>query len=237
MQNTNEWIKKKLQEYSEEGYRKFTSSLLPGVGNVLGIRLPLLRKMAKELAKGDWKEYLEHAKDDVMEETMLQGMVLGYVKASFAEKAPYLECFVQKINNWSVCDSTCAGMKPQDEEDAKEYWNYACRLLHSNEEFKIRFGVVMMLDYFITENYVNEVLKRLEEAAYDGYYVKMAVAWAMSVCYVKFPKETLITLQNSKMDDFTYNKAIQKMIESNRVSVKEKEKLRLMKRKKQDVYE
>ena len=80
-------------------------------------------------------------------------------------------------------------------------------------------------------------MKRLEEVAYDGYYVKMAVAWAMSVCYVKFPKETLITLQNSKMDDFTYNKAIQKMIESNRVSVKEKEKLRLMKRKKQDVYE
>lgn len=232
MQNTNEWIKEKLNEYSEDGYQKFTSSLIPGVDNVLGIRLPLLRKMAKELAKGDWKEYLEHALDDVMEETMLQGMTLGYAKAFFAEKKPYLDRFVKKINNWSVCDSTCAGMKPQNEEDAEAYWKYACRLLQENEEFVIRFGVVMILDHFITGNYIHEVLRRLDEVVHDGYYVKMAVAWAISVCYVKFPKETLALLENSKMDDFTYNKAIQKMIESYRVSQEEKEMLRLRKRKK-----
>ena len=97
MENTNDWIKEKLTEYSEDGYRKFTSSLMPGVEHILGIRLPLLRKMAKELAKGDWREYLEHALDDVMEETMLQGMTLGYAKASFEEKEPYLNCFVKYL--------------------------------------------------------------------------------------------------------------------------------------------
>lgn len=231
MENTNDWIKEKLTEYSEDGYRKFTSSLIPGVEHILGIRLPLLRKMAKELAKGDWREYLEHALDDVMEETMLQGMTLGYAKASFEEKEPYLNCFVKKINNWSVCDSTCAGMKPQNALDAKAYWNYACGLLQWKEEFVIRFGVVMILDHFITEDYINEVLPLLDGIGHEGYYVKMAVAWAVSVCYVKFPKETMQMLENSNMDDFTYNKAIQKMIESYRVLPEDKEKLRLMKRK------
>ena len=231
MENTNDWIKEKLTEYSEDGYRKFTSSLIPGVEHILGIRLPLLRKMAKELAKGDWREYLEHALDDVMEETMLQGMTLGYAKASFEEKEPYLNCFVKKINNWSVCDSTCAGMKPQNALDAKAYWNYACGLLQRKEEFVIRFGVVMILDHFITEDYINEVLPLLDGIGHEGYYVKMAVAWAVSVCYVKFPKETMQMLENSNMDDFTYNKAIQKMIESYRVLPEGKEKLRLMKRK------
>lgn len=231
MENTNDWIKEKLTEYSEDGYRKFTSSLIPGVEHILGIRLPLLRKMAKELAKGDWREYLEHALDDVMEETMLQGMTLGYAKASFEEKEPYLNCFVKKINNWSVCDSTCAGMKPQNALDAKAYWNYACGLLQRKEEFVIRFGVVMILDHFITEDYINEVLPLLDGIGHEGYYVKMAVAWTVSVCYVKFPKETMQMLENSNMDDFTYNKAIQKMIESYRVLPEDKEKLRLMKRK------
>ena len=231
MENTNDWIKEKLTEYSEDGYRKFTSSLIPGVEHILGIRLPLLRKMGKELAKGDWREYLEHALDDVMEETMLQGMTLGYAKASFEEKEPYLNCFVKKINNWSVCDSTCAGMKPQNALDAKAYWNYACGLLQRKEEFVIRFGVVMILDHFITEDYINEVLPLLDGIGHEGYYVKMAVAWAVSVCYVKFPKETMQMLENSNMDDFTYNKAIQKMIESYRVLPEDKEKLRLMKRK------
>ena len=89
----------------------------------------------------------------------------------------------------------------------------------------------MILDHFITEDYISEVLSLLDGIVHDGYYVKMAVAWAVSVCYVKFPDETMQMLQNSKMDDFTYNKAIQKMIESYRVPAGEKEKLRLMKRK------
>lgn len=231
MQNTNEWLKEQLKQYSEKEYQKFSSALLPGADNVLGVRLPRLRKLAKELAKGDWESYLSQALDDSMEETLLQGMTLGYVKASFAEKKPYLDFFVGKIENWSVCDSTCSSMKPVYAEDVEKFFAYACQCVKDDREFVIRFGVVMILDYYITENYIHEVLPLLDEVVHDGYYVKMAVAWAISICYVKFPEETMILLQNSKMDDFTYNKALQKITESHQVSKEDKAVIRSMKRR------
>lgn len=231
MQETNAWIKEKLDEYCEAGYQKFTAKLIPGAKNVLGIRLPLLRGLAKELAKGDWEAYLLQARDDSMEETMLQGMTLGYAKASFLQKKPYLDTFIKKIDNWSVCDSTCVTMKPKGKEDVENFWNYVTQCAKEEQEFTIRFGVVMMLDHYITEEYIDAVLKQLDEVSHDGYYVKMAVAWAISVCYVKFPEKTTQLLENNRMDDFTYNKALQKIIESYRVSKEDKDKMRERKRK------
>ena len=95
----------------------------------------------------------------------------------------------------------------------------------------MRFGVVMLLDYYIEEAYIDRVLRLLNEARHDGYYVKMAVAWAVSVCYVKFPEKTMEYLKNNTLEDFTYNKALQKITESLRVGRDEKELIRSMKRK------
>lgn len=229
-QEINDRIKDWLFLHTEEDYRKFSASLLPGTDGVLGVRLPMLRKLAKKLARGEWQEYLAGAADDSMEEIMLQGMTLGYVKASFAEKKPYLDVFVEKIDNWSVCDSTCSGMKPQNQEDAEAFFQYAASLARDEREFAARFGIVMILDHFITQTYIHEVLRILNEVSHDGYYVKMAVAWAISVCYVKFEKETMELLLDNTLDDFTYNKSLQKITESYRVSKEDKVRIRSMKR-------
>ena len=229
-QEINERVHTWLVSQAEEDYRRFSMSLLPGTDSVLGVRLPALRKLAKKLARGEWQEYLKGAADDSMEEILLQGMTLGYVKASFAEKKPYLDRFVGKIDNWSVCDSTCSGMKPQNEEDAEAFFRYAVCLAKDRREFVARFGIVMILDHFITEDYIHEVLELLDEVSHDGYYVKMAVAWAISVCYVKFEKETMALLLDNALDDFTYNKSLQKITESFRVSKEDKARIRKMKR-------
>ena len=97
-------------------------------------------------------------------------------------------------------------------------------------EFVARFGIVMLLDHFITDTYIDEVLQVLDEVSHDGYYVKMAVAWAISVCYVKFEKETMALLLDNALDDFTYNKSLQKITESFRVSKEDKARIRKMKR-------
>ena len=102
---------------------------------------------------------------------MLQGMTLGYVKASFEEKKPYLDVFVGKIDNWSVCDSTCSGMKTQSGEDVEAFFAYAVCLAKDRREFVARFGIVMLLDHFITDTYIDEVLQVLDEVSHDGYYV------------------------------------------------------------------
>lgn len=108
--------------------------------------------------------------------------------------------------------------------------------MKSDKEYEIRFGVVMAMAHYIDEEYINNVLQWMDRISHEGYYVKMAVAWALSVCYVKFPQKTVNYLKENHIDDFTYNKALQKIIESYRVSTEDKEIIRSMKRKTNNVH-
>lgn len=223
-------IKKQLEALAEDEYRIFSSGLLPNTDNVLGVRLPLLRKIARQLSKGDWRDYLQTAQDDSFEEIMLQGMVIGYIKCPAEERFFYIQNFVAKIDNWSVCDSFCTGLK-FTKENTERVWEFLAPYLHSEREFDIRFAVVMLLFYYIDETHLDKVLDILDAVRHQGYYAKMAVAWAVSICYIRFPARTMIYLNNNHLDDFTYNKALQKITESLQVDNETKKQLRAMKRK------
>ncbi|MGZ9586009.1 DNA alkylation repair protein [Paenibacillus marinisediminis] len=223
-------IKDQLIELSEEGYRQFSSRLIPNTDHILGVRLPALRKLAQHIAKGDWRVFLAHAESEYFEEIMLQGMVIRYVKADVEEILEYVANFIPKINNWSVCDSFCIGLK-FTRKNKKLVWSFIQPYLSSNKEYDIRFGVVMLLNYFIDEEYIHRVLQLLDGVKHEGYYVKMAVAWALADCYVKLPEPTMTYLNSNTLDDFTYNKALQKMTESNRLDQATKAMIRSMKRK------
>lgn len=222
-------IREKIFELADEKYKEFHSGLCPNTNNIVGVRVPVLRNYSKELVKGNFRNYLANAKDEYYEEVMLQGMVIGLAKMELEERLEYITKFVPKIDNWAVCDVSCAGFKFAKKYQS-EVWKFLKPYLESNKEFEIRFGVVMLLDFYITEEYIDKVLEILNKIQYEGYYVKMAVAWAISVCYIKFPKETFKLLQENSLDDFTYNKASQKIIESYRVSEEEKKTIRAMKR-------
>ncbi|MNI24734.1 DNA alkylation repair enzyme [compost metagenome] len=223
-------IKEQLVEMVDEEYRKFAAALIPTINNVMGVRLPELRKLAKQLAKGDWRTYLEHAEDEYFEEVMLQGMVIGYVQTDVDEILQYTADFIPKIDNWSVCDSFCIGLK-FTKANKEQVWDFIQPYLRSTQEYDIRFGVVMLLDFYIEQDYINRVLQELDRIQHEGYYVKMAVAWAVSICYVKLPESTMSYLTSNSLDDFTYNKALQKITESYRVDQDTKKWIRSMKRK------
>lgn len=229
MENT---IREKLMDLAEEEYRKFSSVLLPGTDNVLGVRLPLLRKLAVDIAKGDWRSYMAEAEADsqYFEEIMLQGLVLGYVKADVEELLHYITGFIPKINNWSVCDSFCTSLK-FTKKHKERVWDFLQPYLASKGEYELRFGVVMILNFYIEEKFIDRVLQLLDQIKHEGYYVKMAVAWAVSICYVELPEPTMKYLKNNTLDDFTYNKALQKITESYRVDKEMKDLIRSMKRK------
>lgn len=222
-------IKQTLNNLAEPEYQLFTSKLLPGIPNILGIRLPKLREIAKLLAKEGWKDYLEHATQDSFEEVMLQGMVIGYVRTDFDEIVPYITGFIPKINNWSVCDSFCNTLKIT-KRYPKEMWDFIQPYLKDYKEYHIRFGVVMLLTYYLKEEYVEEALQRMDEIKSDAYYVKMGIAWAVSMYYVNFPKETMSFLQNNHLDDFTYHKTLQKITESLKTDKETKQMIRAMRR-------
>ena len=225
----NTWIREQLEQLKEPEYQVFTARLLPGIEPILGVRLPELRKIAKKLAKDNWQEYLVQASDDSMEEIMLQGMTLGYAKGGLEEKESFLRKFIPKIDNWSVCDSCCATIKLAKEQP-KEMWEFLQEYLHSEKEFEIRFGLVQLLNYYVKQEYLAYVLKEIDSISHKAYYVQMAQAWAISICYREFPKETEPFLKQNHLDDFTYNKALQKITESLKVSKAEKEYIRSLKR-------
>lgn len=224
-------IREQLLELAEDSYKDFSSNLLPGVDNLIGVRLPYLRKIAKQIVKKDWLSYIEDDNEIYFEEVMLKGMVIGYLGGyDIEEILKYIADFIPKINNWSVCDSFCVGLKITNK-NQERVWEFLKPYLCSDKEFEVRFAVVMMINFYIDDDYVKLVLKELDNIRHDGYYVKMAVAWAISISYIKFEELTLDYLKNNNLDDYTYNKSLQKICESLKVDKATKDVIKGMKRK------
>lgn len=223
-------VKAQLLELAEPNYQQFTARLLPGVSNILGVRLPILRKIAKQIAKENWREFLKQDDEVYFEEVMLKGMVIGYIKdVSVHEMMKMIEAFVPKINNWSVCDSFCAGLK-MTKQNKEQFWPLISSYLSSEEEFEVRFGIVMMLTYYVDNRFISDVLRELDQVSHSAYYVRMAIAWAISVCYVNYPNLTLTYLKETELDTFTYHKALQKISESLKSDPPTRELMKRMKR-------
>lgn len=220
-----EKIREKIFKLADEKYKQFHSGLCPGTNNIIGVRVPVLRNLAKEIVKEDWKIYLKEAKSEYYEEIMVQGMVIGLAKMDIEEKLKYTKNFVKKIDNWAICDIFCSGLKDTNK-NMDRVWTFLQDYLNSKKEFELRFGIVMLLDYYIKDEYIKDVIKIVDNIKHEGYYVKMAVAWAISIAYIKYPELTYEYLQKNKLDEFTLKKSIQKIRESYRVSKQEKEKLK-----------
>lgn len=225
-----EEIKQKLFELADEKYKQFHSNLCPGTDNILGVRIPILRNYAKKLIK-QYKldELLKNIDNEYYEEIMLQGMLIGLSKNDIDIILKYIKDFVPKIDNWAICDVFCAGLK-LTKKYKNEMWKFVCNYLESDNEFEVRFSLVMILGYYIEEQYLSMDFKIFDNITHTGYYVQMANAWAISLCLIKYYDETLQYLKNCKLDKFTYNKALQKAIESFRITDKQKDELRKMKR-------
>lgn len=218
-------VRAQLARLAEPEYAAFAGRLLPGVDDLLGVRLPKLRALARRLAKGDWAAYLDAAEDGTFEERMLQGMVIGYLNAPAEEVLARTAAFLPKIDNWSVCDSFCSGLKLARAEPQR-VWDFILPCLADTHAFTVRFAVVMLLFYYIDAAHLPAVLKLLAGVRHEDYYVKTAVAWAASMCYAAFPRETLAWLQSAPLDAETFYRAIRKICESRQVDAAEKQRLK-----------
>ncbi|MCC8025115.1 MAG: DNA alkylation repair protein [Clostridium sp.] len=235
-----ERYKARLKDLADPQYREFHSRLLPGVEGVLGVRTPDLRKLSGELLKDDWQTYIREVSDAwklhgqgergvCHDEIILWALsVCGGCKTWDTAKA-YVEEFIPAINNWASCDLFCSSLKLA-RKYRSEVWEFIQPYLRSDKEYELRFGVVMLLSHFAEEAYVNRALAAVDEIRHQGYYVKMAVAWAVSVYFIKCQEPTMNYLKNNRLDQWTYNKALQKITESFRVDQETKGLIRSMKR-------
>ena len=224
-------IKTVLNEHIDDKFKDFTSTLIPGARPILGVRVPILRKIAKEIAKGDWQKYLNEASEDTYEEVAIKGFVIGYAKDDLEVLMPFIVEHIEKIDDWSLCDGFCSNLKIVGKHK-EVFLEFLLPYTKIDDEFKQRIVAVMLMTYYLTDEDVDMTLKILDSLKNEKYYCKMAVAWAVATAWAKQRDKTCNYMQegNNTLDDWTYNKAIQKMLESYRVSDEDKAMLRTMKR-------
>lgn len=225
----NDEIKTFLREHADAGYAEFSRALVPGARPMTGVRIPVLRALARDIAAGDWRGYLDHACDDTFEEVMLQGLVTGAARMDFEEQWERTAAYARKITDWSLCDSPVTGFRFVRRRRG-EVWQRLQPYLLSDEEFAQRFALVMLLAHFVTDDYADRVLRACTEVRPAGYYARMAAAWAVSVCFVKYPQPSLALLESGRLEAETHNMAIRKITESLRVSPADKERVRALRR-------
>lgn len=226
-------VRKELIKNSEKSIAEFSAKLTPNVESnfLLGVRIPIVRKIAKEILKDDWKLYLKESKkiaNRYEEEILLEGLIIASVKMDLTERLELIKEFVPKIVTWGINDSFCPTIKLKKEE-LPVMWKFILPYLKSKNEFEVRFAVIMMLDNYIIDDYVDKVIKNLDKIKNDGYYAEMAVAWTMAEIGIKYTDKLISYLEGDcNLDKFTYNKTLQKMRESYRISDELKEKLKSM---------
>ena len=222
-----------LERLRDEKYRDFHSALVPNVEKerVIGVRLPQIRSLASKIIKQDeTAEFLASPVGDSLEEKLLRGFVIAKARLPLDEHLAAVADFVPLIDCWSVCDSFVASLKFIKEE-RMAVWDFLQPYFDSPRAYDVRFAVVVTLDYFADTEYAERAFKWFDMIDNDDYYVKTALAWAVSVFFVHAPEATWGYLEKCSLDDFTFNKALQKITESYRVSLQDKKKIRSMKRR------
>ncbi len=225
-------MKQELIKLADTKYREFHKNLCPTMHHeMLGVRIPSLRNYAKALLKEQKaNQLLEMIGNEYYEEIMLKGMVIGLSKEETLQTVQKrIENFVPQIDNWAVCDTFCAGLKIT-KQYKKEMWAFIQPYLTADEEFSVRFGVVMLLDYYVEEPYLPHIFNILDDMYMQNlkqpYYVQMAVAWLLAECLTKAYEKTEQYLKETKIDEFTFRKTVQKARESFRITKEQKENLK-----------
>ena len=220
-------VKEFIIKNQDQKYLDFSGSI-GAVSNKLrlGVRIPLLKDYAKSLAKEYPLDYLlKEIDEEYYEEVMIKGFIIGNYKLEYSELIKYIDYFLPKISDWCICDTFVTGLK-NSRKYLDELWDYLISKLDSNDEFTVRFSLVMILNYYINDEYKDKIFMITESIKQDKYYIKMANAWLISYMLIKYFNETINYISHSKLDSFTKKKAITKAIESYRVSDENKRILR-----------
>lgn len=226
-------ITDKLFKLQDLGYRDFHSRLMPNVEKnlIIGVRMPALRKLAKELVKnspGEVDEFMKSLPHKYYEENNLHGAFIGLLAKTTEEALNMIDEFLPFVDNWATCD----GLPPKIfAKDLSQVRKRIMPWLESDETYRVRFAVVTMLSYFLEEEFESNDLEVLAKLKCEEYYINMAIAWYYSFALIKQYEETVKLFESGALDRWIHNKSIQKAIESYRVTPEHKDYLRKLRMK------
>lgn len=209
---------KYLESIKDSKTKEFNERIIETKYEMLGIKMPVLRTIAKDISKTDFLEFIKICEDKYYEEVMIEGLLLSYIKDDnlFLES---LREFVYKIDSWALSDSCVLSYKIMKKND---YSDIAYSFILDSHEYVQRVGYVILLDYYIDDDHIDNILSICQKES-DYYYVNMAISWLLCECFIKFKSNTLKLLKDKKLSPFVQNKAISKIRESYKVSKEDKE--------------
>jgi 3-methyladenine DNA glycosylase AlkD len=223
-----EYVQRRLFEMQDLAYREFNSKLIPTVDpqTVIGVRTPQLRKFAREFAKtSDPEEFLKLLPHKYYEENNLHGFIIETIR-DYGRAVEAIDAFLPYVDNWATCDSVSPAVfknhLPELYEKIKEW-------IYSGRTYTVRFGIGMLMRFFLDENFKPETMELVAGIKSEEYYVNMMIAWYFATALAKQYDAALKVIRERRLDKWTHNKAIQKALESYRVTDEQKAYLRTLK--------
>ena len=222
-------ITAKLFELQDLEYREFHSNLVPtkDPDAIIGVRVPHLRKLAKELIKEmDVTPFLKELPHQYNEENVLHAFIIEAIK-DYDECLLELNQFLPYVDNWAVCDS----LKPKVfKKHLDELVDEIQGWIESTQTYTIRFGIEMLMNFYLDEKFSAKYLDMAAGVKSEEYYVNMMIAWYFATALAKQYDATIKIIEAGVLDKWTHNKTIQKAIESYRITPEQKEYLRGLKK-------
>ena len=213
-----------LWKNKDEKYRNHHQKLINDDLDLIGIRTPHLRELAKYISKHDYQGFIKYNTHKTYEERILHGLIIGYLKLPNKIMLEIIDEFLPYNTNWAINDIVCSNIKQFKKMDI----SVVNRYMGSNNPFTIRFGLTILLAHFINKENLDFIFNICDKVTRENYYIKMANAWLLSVCFVKHPEETYKYLRKNKLDKFTINKTISKICDSYRVGEEVKIQIKLL---------
>ena len=221
-------IQKRLFALQDLKYKEFHSGLVPTAETdyMIGVRVPLVRKLAKEVAKEEGcQDFLRQLPHKYYEENNLHAFIIEGIK-DYEECLKEVNLFLPYVDNWATCDSMSPkvfGMHLKELLPQIDVW------LASGETYTVRFGIGMLMKFYLDEHFLVEYSEKVASVVSEEYYVNMMRAWYFATALAKQYNATVKLLEEKQLDTWTHNKTIQKAVESYRITPGQKEYLRTLK--------
>ncbi len=219
----NDFIKY-LESIGDSKTKEFNERIMHTKYEILGIKVPILRTIAKDISKTDFKEFFKYIKNEYYEVVLIEGILLSYIKDN-NEFLEYFHKFIYKIDDWSICDTCINSYKFMKDND---FSDIAYSLILDSHEYIERVGYVILLNYYIDEEHIDTILSLCTKES-DYYYVNMAISWLLCECFIKSRTKTLNLIKSKNLSHFVQNKTISKIRESYKVSKEDKELVKELK--------
>lgn len=228
MNDTEKRVISQLFEMQDKEYKDFHAKLIPTVNpdNIIGIRTPQLRKFAANFAKSEEAEsFMKSLPHRYYEENNLHGFLIEKIR-DHNKLITALDSFLPYVDNWATCDTISPALIKKT---PSEFLPYIKRWMRSGHTYTVRFGIEMLMKFFLDEQFSEGYPKLVAEVKSDEYYINMMIAWYFATALAKQYDAVLPYLTEKRLDTWVHNKTIQKAIESYRISKEQKDYLRTLK--------